>query len=284
MIRRAYADTPLAGGTIQTHYRAAGAGAALLLLHPSPLSSAFMAPLMEELAGAGRLVAPDTPGYGASDPLPGRPPDLAPYTDWLAAFLDALGLRAAGIYGSATGAQIAIEFARRHPERTCFLVLDNAVHFGDQEREAMLERYFPDLAPRADGSHLALAWHMADALFRRFPWYLEEGHPDADPAPGGAEPPVALVHATAMGYLQAGAEYALAYRAAFRNERAERLAGVPVPVTVIRWQGSILRRYAERLDGFDWPDHIRMAPCGPSTEERWAAIRAAVTAHQAATA
>ena len=65
--RRAYAE--VAG--IQLHYRYAGAREfpALLLLHQSPSSSAMYAPLMAQLADRFFLVAPDTPGFGGSDPL-----------------------------------------------------------------------------------------------------------------------------------------------------------------------------------------------------------------------
>ncbi|MFS0733179.1 alpha/beta hydrolase [Microbacterium sp. 1P10UB] len=33
-----------------------------------------------------RVISPDLPGFGESGPLPGRPHDLAAYTEWLAAF------------------------------------------------------------------------------------------------------------------------------------------------------------------------------------------------------
>jgi len=265
VIRRAYVDTPLAGGTIQTHYRTAGEGRPLVLLHPSPLSSAFMTPVIDTARDLYRVIAPDTPGYGASDPLPEPGEDLAPYCDWLEAALDALGLERVLLYGSATGAQIAIEFACRRPARLEGLVLENAVHFEDDEREHILANYFPSLAPRADGAHLLEAWRMADALFRGFPWF--EAPMD------GPAPPVGLVHATALGYLEAGEDYARAYRAAFRNERAERLARVPVRTAVMRWAGSVLKAQADRLDAFDWPAHITMHPSGPTAEARFAALR-----------
>ena len=270
VIKKRYADTAVPGGLIQTHYREAGQGSPVLMLHPSPLSSGFMQPLMVELADIARVIAPDTPGYGMSDPLPEPPDDLQGYVAWLAGFLDALELETITLYGSATGAQIAIEFARAFPGRVRHVLLDNAVHFEETERADIMQHYFPSLAPQADGSHLQLAWRIADALFRRFPWYDESAA-----AAGSPEPPVSVVHATAMGYLQAGEDYARAYRAAFNNERAENLQAVPVPTDIIRWQGSILRAFADRLDGYDWPAHIRMVHCGPSARERFAAIRAA---------
>jgi pimeloyl-ACP methyl ester carboxylesterase len=267
-MRKAYATLDCAGQPVQTHYRTTGQGPPLVLLHPSPLSSVFMAPLMELWAGDATLFAPDTPGYGQSDALPEAPVDLVAYVDWLRRLLDAWGLERTGLYGSATGAQIAIEFARAHPGRLSYLVVENAVHFSDEERAWILRDYFPSLAPQADGSHLQLAWHMADALFRRFPWFDESEQARVD-AP---TPPVELVHGIAMGYLQAGPDYHRAYRAAFENEDARKLQAVTVPTYVVRWAGSLLRRYADRLDQFDWPPNVHMVRCGPAPDERLTAL------------
>lgn len=266
MTRCTYIDTDVAGGRLQTHCRLAGSGAPLIMLHPSPLSSAFLAPVMERAAKHLAVYAPDTPGYGQTAALPEPAESLVPYVDWLGGFMDGLGLERAALYGSATGAQIAIEMAKAHPGRVSALVLENAVHFTDEETDAIMAGYFPDISAQADGSHLHTAWTMADALFRGFPWYEHVASP-CDP-----EPPVAVVHATALAYLQAGPDYARAYRAAFRNERGERLVQVPVPTRVIRWAGGLLREQADRLDDFDWPEHIRMVHCGAGLAARYQAL------------
>lgn len=231
-------------------------------------------------------IAPDTPGYGASDPLPepgndegadgqlAEPRgDLGPYVEWLLEFVRGLGFERVGLYGSATGAQIAVEFARVYPQAARFLVLDNLAHFTAEERERMLVRYFPDLAPRADGSHLKAAWSMVTGFGRWFPWYeRNEQHrvraPDSIPADA--------LQRMLVDHLHAGPGYARAYRAALRNEDAARVQAVTVPVRIIRWEGSVLRRYADRLDDFDWPANIRMVACGPAMDERLAAIRSAM--------
>ena len=283
MIRRDYLTF---GDGRQTHYRRAGAGDPLVLLHPSPLSSSWMEPVIGVLSDTVDAIAPDTPGYGASDPPPvpsagpgskdhrSEPADgLSDYTHWLLEFIRTLGYERVGLYGSATGAQIAIEFACAYPEVARFLVLDNVAHFTSEERERMLARYFPDLSPRADGSHLVTAWSMVRGLWQWFPWYRQdEEHRIAEPAAISDE----MLQRMLVDHLRAGAGYARAYRAAMRNEDAARVQDIAVPVRIIRWQGGLLRRYADRLDDFDWPAHIRMAPCGPAPEERLAAIRRAV--------
>jgi pimeloyl-ACP methyl ester carboxylesterase len=231
-----------------------------------------MEPLIGHIQDRVTAWSPDTPGYGMSDPLRGEPQDLEPYVDWLAAFLRQQGLESAGLYGSATGAQIAIQFARRFPEMTDFVVLDNAVHFTDEERQDILRHYFADISPRPDGSHLKTAWDMSTGLFKQFPWYDQR---EESRIPG-AEPPLTLVHATALAYLHSGPDYARAYRAAFINEDARNIQQIKRPTRVIRWAGSILKRYADRLDDYAWPDHIRMVACEASPEARFDAIRQAV--------
>lgn len=227
-----------------------------------------MQPLIDLLRPHVTVYAPDTPGYGQSDPLPQPAKDLQPYIEWLAAFMAELGLESAGIHGSATGAQMAIQFARTYPNKSRFVILENAVHFTEAEREDILRHYFPDMSPQEDGSHLMLAWKMAKGLFRQFPWYDDR----AEARVSAAQTPAALVHTTALAYLHSGVDYARAYKAAFRNEDASNLQAIPVPTRVIRWQGSILKRYADRLDGYEWPPHIQLVPAGASVAERYAAI------------
>jgi pimeloyl-ACP methyl ester carboxylesterase len=264
-----YANLDYGGVIQQTHFRSSGSGSPLLLLHPSPLSSAFMEPLVGLFEGMARVYAPDTPGYGASDPLPDPGEDLMAYVEWLRRFMMSQDITSSGIYGSATGAQIAIQFARTFPEMTDYVVLDNAVHFTDEERMKIMALYFPDMSPRGDGSHLQQAWEMSSKLYQYFPWFDQSEKSKVS----DLEPPVELVHATALSYLVAGTDYDRAYRAAFNNEDARNIQAIKRPVRIIRWQGSILRRYADRLDHFTWPENIQMVHCDSTLESRYAALK-----------
>jgi len=268
MSLRKYANIDYEGQVHQTHYRHAGSGPPLILLHPSPLSSRFMQPLVELFEGMAEVLAPDTPGYGASDPLPRPGNDLSVYADWLKRFMAAQGIGSAGIYGSATGAQIAVQFARSFPESTDFLVLDNAVHFPDADRQRIMKDYFPDLSPRPDGSHLQVAWNMASRLYHYFPWF-DQGD---ESRVSDQQPPPERVHATVLDYLLAGQDYDRAYRAAFNYEKAQNIQAIQRPTRIIRWKGSYVRRYADLLDDFEWPEHIRMVHCEASIESRYQAL------------
>ncbi len=273
MIKKYYADV-LSG---QTHYRRAGEGKPVVLLHASPMSSQLMEPMMQSLVGHADVIAPDTPGYGQSDPLPAEmletSDDLSPYVEWLKALFDSLGLEKAALYGTATGAQIAIEFARTYPERLELVILDNAAHFTDQERTEIMEGYFPSIEPEANGAHLQKVWNMARGVFQWFPWYAQD---DAHRV-SNQEPPIAAVQATALAYLAAGPDYAQAYRRAFKNEDASRVTEISVPVRIIRWQGSVIKRYSDAFDQFDWPSHIQMVHCGGGVAERYQAIASSIS-------
>jgi len=278
MIRKAY----IGDAGQQTHYRIAGRGRTLVMLHASPMSSAQMEPLISALSNEFQVIAPDTAGYGGSDRLDERElyehDDLKPYVDWLNRFLDELRANdiiqgQVALYGTATGAQIAIETARTFAQQFSGAILDNAAHFEPDEREQILSQYFPSLAAQQDGGHLQKVWEISENLFRYFPWYeQDQAHQIST-----SEAPLAAVHATALCYLNAGEEYGQAYRRAFYNEDARRVQSLDIPVEVIRWQGSILKQYSDRFDQFDWPSHINMRFCEASMAARIEAISAAAT-------
>jgi pimeloyl-ACP methyl ester carboxylesterase len=68
-------------GQRQVHYRRAGEGPPVVLLHGSPRSSLALVELIEALAGRFCVIALDTPGYGTSDALPTARPSIADYAE-----------------------------------------------------------------------------------------------------------------------------------------------------------------------------------------------------------
>ncbi len=62
-------------------------------------------------------IAMDMPGHARSDGVVGFE-TVAQYTDFLAAFLDALKIKSAVIAGRSLGGMVALDFAIRHPDRT----------------------------------------------------------------------------------------------------------------------------------------------------------------------
>jgi hypothetical protein len=103
-IRRGFSD--VAHG--QMHFRAAGAGDPILVLHASPGSSKQMVRLISDLSRTHRVIAPDTAGNGDSDRLELDTPQITDLAAVLPAFLDSLALDTVDLYGSHTGAAIAV--------------------------------------------------------------------------------------------------------------------------------------------------------------------------------
>jgi len=264
----------------QLHYRWGGNGAPIVMLHPSPLSSAALLPLAAELAKGFRVYALDTPGYGQSESLPFPPQSLDDYLPTFAAALDALGLGRVCLYGAATGAQFAIEFSRRYPERVALMVIDSAGHIDADECERIVRDYFPDVSPRQDGSHLATLWQMVRDLFVFFPWCDRRAATRID----RDLPPPAVMQGMLHDYLRAGSDYSRAYRPAFYNERAERAQQVRVPAVLTRWQGSIVLRITDALIAAGLPANYHVLDLGPSAAERFEGIRAYLQRHYRAAA
>ncbi len=263
-------------GSLRLAYREAGEAAAqpLVLLHPSPRSSAMFEPWMRELAEHFHVFAPDTPGYGGSDPLPVPSDSLAAYLPPLLEWLQQVVGPRAMIYGSATGAQLGIALANRTPESVQHLLLDNAAHFDAEERDWMLAHYFPDLRPRPDGSHLQELWRMARQMAQFFPWFAaDEAHRYSMREPTAEE-----VHATVCEFLAAGPGYAAAYRAAFVHERASEVQKLKVPVTLFRWLGSMLLPHIDRLLAHALPPQLRVVETPAGLPERYAAMNARLRA------
>lgn len=91
-----------------------------------------------------------------------------------------------------------------------------------------LERYFIDLEPRTDGTHLLAAWACARDSTIWFPWYRRDPAHRRPSDIYGAE----ALHRYALEFLKSGTSYALPYRAAFTYAAAERLPLIDVPTLI----------------------------------------------------
>lgn len=234
------------------HFRTMGEGPALLLFHASPSSSAMMIPLMKALAQHFLVLAPDTPGYGQSMGLSEKPNGMRSYAKVMKRLTEALGLTRFGIYGTATGAQLGIRYALDYPDQVSHLFLDNAAHFTEKQREAILQSYFPDTSPRSDGGHLMTIWTMVRDLFTFFPWCFDQTKYRL----AGGLPPASVLHKVAMDYLVAGKDYHLAYRAAFQHEKAAFVQDLSCPTTLFNWTSSIVQPYIQQLIQQGLPQNI----------------------------
>jgi pimeloyl-ACP methyl ester carboxylesterase len=100
----------------------AGTGPALLLVHGIVGSLSTWAEVVERLAGAHTVVAPDLRGHGGSAGGPGDY-SLGAHASGLRDLLDVLAIDRATVVGHSLGGGIAMQFGYQHPERTERLVL-----------------------------------------------------------------------------------------------------------------------------------------------------------------
>ncbi len=117
-------------GGVGVFYRAAGnpQNPAIVLLHGFPSSSHMFRELIPALAGDYYVIAPDYPGFGASDAP--APTEFAYTFDHLAdvveSLLEQIGVRRFALYLHDYGGPVGFRLATRHPERITALILQNA--------------------------------------------------------------------------------------------------------------------------------------------------------------
>src|SRR3954470_1645550 len=112
------------------HYRAAGAGKPVVLLHMNQQSSALYLELMAALAPGLRVIAIDYPSHGTSDHVTVQP-TINDYARWTLEVVDALGLKTAHFLGESGGAVICIELAAAFAQRVDRIVMLNCPWYPD---------------------------------------------------------------------------------------------------------------------------------------------------------
>jgi pimeloyl-ACP methyl ester carboxylesterase len=256
-------------GDRTVHYRMAGKGFPVLLLHQSPRSSADMIDLMTRWAPHFLCIAPDTPGFGDSAPLAG-PVSLPRLSDALAELIAALGLERVGLYGVHTGAILAVMTGVRHPDKVAALAVNGYGAWTAAERRALGANYAPPFKPQTCGAHLTWLWNRLADQRLVFPW--NDWAKGERLAWGEATP--AELHVEALDFLRAGDGYRGGYLAAFEADAVlpTRLA---VPTLLAASGLDPLSGHLQRLG--DLPSNVepRLVATWPDAEEACRAFLAA---------
>ena len=157
-------------GDRRAHYLRAGVGPPVVLVHSSPANAWFLLPEIEALAKTYTVFAFDTPGFGLSQPLPLASMTVADLADALAETLAAIHMPPCPMFGTHSGAAIALEFGVRHPDRVTGLVLDGVPAFTEAECAALFGDYFRKLPVSDLGGQYAAAWTRFRDQTIWFPW------------------------------------------------------------------------------------------------------------------
>lgn len=108
---------------IHLHYREKGTGYPLILLHGNGEDGSYFIHQMQYFSRAYRVIAVDTRGHGQS-PRGSEPMTLKQFAKDLREFMDEMHIDRAHILGFSDGANIAMLFALKYPERVGRLILN----------------------------------------------------------------------------------------------------------------------------------------------------------------
>ncbi len=120
-------------GGLRIHYKRAGRGPALVLLHGSASSLHHFDRASALLSESFDVIRPDLPGFGLTGPRGDRDYRIPAYAATVADFLEALGVPRYAVAGNSLGGNIAWNLALDHPERLTGLVLVNATGYPEKE-------------------------------------------------------------------------------------------------------------------------------------------------------
>ena len=111
-------------------YLRAGSGTPVVFLHPLRAQLEYFLPLLRHLDPARfEVIALDLPGHGESG-APHADYTAAYFTDAVAGFLEATGIRGAVVVGESIGGAIALALAARHDPRVARVVSVNPYDYG----------------------------------------------------------------------------------------------------------------------------------------------------------
>lgn len=231
-VRYEYLQTPSG----RVHMRRAGSGGrTLLVFHSAPGSAEPLEGLIQGLAQGREVVACDYLGNGDSDKVVGDV-DIATLARHGREIADALRLDKVDLFGTHTGAMVAMEFAIRWPTRAGRMVLEAPVLIDPAFAADILEHYLPPLLPDRWGTHLLRAWNMRRDMFLFWPWYRQS----RDAARSLGTPSLATLHDWTVGLLKSGTTYRLSYGAAFIYETRSRLPLLPCPAMICAGPADML--------------------------------------------
>ena len=122
----AFAQAEPAGARVavngmQMYYEVSGEGEPLIVLHGSYMNIPSMGGIIPALAATSKVYALELQGHGRTTDID-RPITYQNMADDVAAFMDAVGLQKADVFGYSMGAVVGLQLAIRHPAKVNKLV------------------------------------------------------------------------------------------------------------------------------------------------------------------
>ncbi|MSO98455.1 MAG: alpha/beta hydrolase [Rhodospirillaceae bacterium] len=231
-------------GKGQVHYRLAGSGPPIILLHDSPRSSVLHMPLLKEFADQFTVIAIDTPGYGNSTPLDlGRQLEIPDFGTALADTIAAFGVERCPVYGFHTSSKITLAFAAKHPERVAVAILDGLSLPPGGADPAFIASYMKPFTITESGGHLAEEWTRVLDFQRWFPWFTKTKEA-RQPTPAKD---LQALHEYGIDLFMAGPHFSDAYAGAMRFVALPLINTLKARTIVMARQSDVLHAYLSAL-------------------------------------
>ncbi len=118
---------------MKIHMEHEGKGAPIILIHGYTSTLYTWRFNIHELGKEYSVWSVDLPGFGYSDKPKGFDYTLSGYADFMAAFMDAEGIKKAVLVGNSMGGGVAMETYLKHPDRVERLVLVDSMGYPENE-------------------------------------------------------------------------------------------------------------------------------------------------------
>lgn len=136
----------------------------LVLIHGYPFDHTLWYATIASLGAAARVIAPDLPGFGRTEPLD-ETPSMSAMADWLARYLDEKEVSTAIVAGMSMGGYVALAFAEKYPKNLVGLGLISSQAAGDTEETRKARKEMIAQIKRQGPSAAAVG--IAPKLFRK---------------------------------------------------------------------------------------------------------------------
>ena len=241
-IDRHYVDLP-AGQILVRSCGPAGAPP-IILLHDAPGSGLALERLISALGVRNRVHAPDLPGCGESDPLPGDAPSLGDFARAVQHVCRTPAPGKVALYGIGFGASVAIELARNPESPGSHLIVRGVLLPEPDARADMRNNYAPPIAIDPTGCHWYRTWLMLRDSLIYWPWYNRTRSGQRKLAADfGAE----RLHAWTFEVMKQWRAYHHLINAALDNDASEALNAIHAPMMILQDRHHPFAGYDERL-------------------------------------
>lgn len=130
---------------MQMYYEVSGSGDPMIVLHGAYMNIPSMGEIIPKLAETHKVYAIELQGHGRTTDIE-RPITYSALADDVAAFMDAVGIENADIFGYSMGATTGLQLTIRHPEKVDQLIAASVAYDARGLQPAHLE-FIPQMSP-----------------------------------------------------------------------------------------------------------------------------------------